>query len=254
MTSLKDRVVIITGAGGQVCERIAIEVIRSGGRVILTSRSHKKAGMLAKKIGLTQDAAIGLSLDLSSQNGINDFVKQVHKTGWIPSSILSCARNVEALEVENGVPSWENWLHEYTIDVISPYYLAMAFKEDLDLNNGSIVIISSIYGVVAVNPNIYPDSSWVSPIHYSTAKAAQIHLTKELAVRFAPNIRVNCISFGGVGGRLSDEFSKKYGKQCPSGRMLEPCEIGKTAVFLMSDGASGITGHNLVVDGGWSIW
>ena len=87
------------------------------------------------------------------------------------------------------------------------------------------------------------------------SKAAEIHLTKELAVRLSDKkIRVNSISFGGFEGRVNKTFIKKYKKMCPIGRMLKPHEVFKPLWFLCSEQSSGATGHNLVVDGGWTTW
>ena len=113
-----------------------------------------------------------------------------------------------------------------------------------------------MYGIVAPNKKIYVDGYNSSPSFYGVAKAAQIHLTKELSVRMANHrIRVNSISFGGVEGRVNNSFKKKYAQLCPIGRMLKPSEIFEPIWFLANENSSsGATGHNLVIDGGWTIW
>ena len=112
-----------------------------------------------------------------------------------------------------------------------------------------------MYGVVAPNKNLYLDGYNKSSINYGVAKSAQIHLTKELSVRYSDlNIRVNCISFGGFEGRVDKTFLKNYAKMCPLGRMLDKSESFGPVWFLSSDLSNGTTGHNLIVDGGWSVW
>jgi NAD(P)-dependent dehydrogenase (short-subunit alcohol dehydrogenase family) len=92
-------------------------------------------------------------------------------------------------------------------------------------------------------------------VHYGVVKAALIHLTKELAVRFADkNIRVNAVSFGGVEGRVDNQFKKRYADLCPNGRMLNDNDLTGAIDFLISRNSLAVTGHNLVVDGGWTIW
>mgnify|MGYP003739618353 FL=1 len=127
----------------------------------------------------------------------------------------------------------------------------MALTNLPDSRLSSIVNISSMYGIVAPNPLLYDDGLKNSPVHYGVCKAALIHLTKELAVRLAPrNIRVNAISFGGVEGRVDEAFKSRYARLCPLGKMLTEEDLGGSVEFLASEQSRGITGHNLVVDGG----
>ena len=94
-----------------------------------------------------------------------------------------------------------------------------------------------------------------SPIQYSLAKSALHHLTKELAVRLSHSkIRVNCIAFGGVDGRVDNEFKNRYSKLTPLGRMLKEDEVVGPLEFLLSDSSSSITGEIISADGGWTIW
>jgi NAD(P)-dependent dehydrogenase (short-subunit alcohol dehydrogenase family) len=81
------------------------------------------------------------------------------------------------------------------------------------------------------------------------------HLTKELSIFLADKgIQVNSISYGGVKGRVDDTFQQKYAALCPAHRMLHDNEVVGAVDFLTSDASIYITGHNLIVDGGWSVW
>lgn len=112
-----------------------------------------------------------------------------------------------------------------------------------------------MYGIVPPNPSLYKNPEQDSPIQYGVAKAAQIHLTKELAIRLASkNIKVNAISFGGIEGRVDNEFRNKYAKLCPLKNMLKEEDVIGAIDFLASNNSVGMTGHNLVIDGGWSVW
>lgn len=112
-----------------------------------------------------------------------------------------------------------------------------------------------MYGIVPPNKHLYEDGYSSSPIQYGIAKAAQIQLSKELCVRFADEgIRVNTISFGGFEGRVNDDFKNRYAKLCPQGKMLSIDKVFPSIWFLASSDSDGMTGHNLVIDGGWSVW
>ena len=144
---------------------------------------------------------------------------------------------------------------ELLMDVVIPYELTMALSLQTGSKLASVVNIGSQYGVVTPNLKLYTDPLKESPLHYGVAKAGLGHLTKELAVRLAANdIRVNCVAFGGVEGRVDDDFKKRYSELCPMGRMLNESDLFRPVDMLLSPETSAITGHTLVVDGGWSIW
>ena len=92
-------------------------------------------------------------------------------------------------------------------------------------------------------------------INYGTVKAALNHLTKELAVRLADKkIQVNSVSYGGVRGNQNKLFQKKYSNLSPQNKMISKNELFGVIEFLISDKSVNINGHNIIVDGGWTIW
>jgi len=121
--------------------------------------------------------------------------------------------------------------------------------------SGSIVNISSIYGVIGGKPSMYVDTGvQYPPIGYSAAKGAIIAMTRALACKYGPNgVRVNCVSPGGVYDGQDPIFVGRYNARVPLGRMATPGDVADAVVFLASDKASYITGQNLVVDGGLTI-
>lgn len=125
---------------------------------------------------------------------------------------------------------------------------------------GSIVFLSSIYGMVGADSRIYGDAQYrgepmTCPPEYAAEKGAVIALTRHLACEWARfGIRVNCISPGGVESGQPADFVERYSARVPMGRMARAEEIADAVVFLASDASSYITGHNLVVDGGLTAW
>jgi NAD(P)-dependent dehydrogenase (short-subunit alcohol dehydrogenase family) len=133
---------------------------------------------------------------------------------------------------------------------------------------GSMIFMSSIYGVVGNDQRIYEGSNLdelyqkekgkrvYSHAVYAAAKGGIIALTRFLAAYWGDkNIRVNCISPGGLTHPGENaEFVKRYSERVPLGRKAGVDEITGAAVFLASDASTYVTGHNLVVDGGWTIW
>jgi NAD(P)-dependent dehydrogenase (short-subunit alcohol dehydrogenase family) len=119
--------------------------------------------------------------------------------------------------------------------------------------NGSIVNFGSIYGIVGNDFTIYEDYNGTSPGEYCAIKGAIINFTRYLASYFGKyNVRINCVSPGGIFDNQREEFVKKYTHKCPMKRMGNPDDIAPICLFLVSDGAKYITGQNIAVDGGWT--
>jgi NAD(P)-dependent dehydrogenase (short-subunit alcohol dehydrogenase family) len=122
---------------------------------------------------------------------------------------------------------------------------------------GSIINISSIYGILSPDPKIYENKNlkkkFYKPAAYSVSKSAIINLTKYLSVYWAKkNIRVNNLIIGGMKNKQNKNFVKKYSNRVPIGRMAKVNEYNGPILFLSSDLSSYMTGSNLIVDGGWT--
>jgi len=249
-------VVFITGATGTLGTQFTEYFLYKGQTVVYTSRSKEKIAEFQKYFSTKNQLLVPILVDLEEKTAVGYILSKLKSLKLLPTALVNNARNVKYLQRQENTPvTRHSWQKELLLGTIIPYELSMAlaFQEDSHLN--SIINISSMYGVVAQNPNLYskPDAQLVP--HYGTAKAALIHLTKELAVQFAnKNIRVNAVSFGGVIGKTDETFIKKYRSFSPQGRMLEPDEVIGPVAFLQSESASAITGHNLIADGGWSLW
>jgi NAD(P)-dependent dehydrogenase (short-subunit alcohol dehydrogenase family) len=117
---------------------------------------------------------------------------------------------------------------------------------------GSIVNFSATTGIVSARPDIYGGKH--KHIAYSISKAGVINMTKFLATHLAPNIRVNCISPGGVEFDQDEKFKKIYASLTPMKRMMKKHELNEIIAYLCSPSSSYVTGANFVIDGGWTTW
>jgi NAD(P)-dependent dehydrogenase (short-subunit alcohol dehydrogenase family) len=244
--------VLITGGTGLLGKTLVKGFLNKKCKVYFTSTSKKKINKLIH--GLKVEDKKNCFPILQKFENIDDikyFIKKYNDLNF--NILINNARDISNLQYDkNGYSQIENFNKEMFLAVTLPYFLSIKLKKQFIK---SIVNISSIYGVVAPNRNLYKDKYKSSSIFYGISKAAQIHLTKELAVRFSQNYtRVNSVSFGGIEGRVGLGFKKRYSYMCPSGKMLKANQTFEPVWFLASDQSSGSTGHNLVIDGGWTIW
>ena len=194
--------------------------------------------------------------DLSLGHDLNDekFVKTFFKNNKADYLI-----NLFALNHHIGEDIDSNKIFDISLKSFDKYLkvnLTSLFSvcREFAINNqmSSIVNFSSTYGCVSPLPNLYDGDE--KHIGYGVSKAGVIHLTKHLATHLAPNIRVNCVTPGGVNFLQSEDFKKKYDKLTPMKRMMRADELNGILDFLCSEKSSYMTGENIKVDGGWTAW
>ena len=242
------RLVLLTGATGLVGEMLARGFVESGDRVVGVARDAARLDVLRARLG---DALMPVAADLADPGAPRALAAGLAERG--PDVVVHAARDVEQLGLGDGRVTRDQWLAAYALEVVAPYELVTALAEAPGSRLRTAVLVGSMYGVVAPTPALYDDFAAESAPHYGTGKAALVHLAKELAVRLAPRVRVNVVSYGGVSGRADTDFEARYSRMVPLGRMLGEADVVGPVLFLASDAASGIIGHNLVVDGGWSL-
>ena len=241
--------VLITGGTGKIGSRLVEHFHAQGRTVVFTSRSDEN---IAKTVA-GREGIFGIKVDFRDGQAVETICSAFDRLGVGVAALVNNARDLAALGVEEdgSVPA-DNWLAEYRIDVVLPYQLTLALAKRGGLRK--VVNVSSMYGMNSFNPHLY-EGPFRPPLQYACAKAALIHLTKCLAVQFAPEkIAVNCVTYGGVEGRVDEGFKKRYAALCPMERMMRDDETVGSVDFLLSDKAAYITGQNIVVDGGWGIW
>jgi 2-deoxy-D-gluconate 3-dehydrogenase len=153
----------------------------------------------------------------------------------------------------------EQWQRALEVNLTGAMLCCQAVsKPMLAAGKGVIINISSIYGLVAPDQRLYEEDGkppQFKPVYYSVTKAGILGLTKYLAAYYAgKSIRVNALSPGGVYNEHEDTFLKKYAARSVMGRMAGKDELNGALLFLASDASSYMTGANLVLDGGWTVW
>ena len=250
---MSDKTVLITGGYGYLGAVMAKGVSEFGARVVILGRSDDK---FQRRFPAEGEGISFVECDISDSNSI----KQAY-------SIVSEIHNSLDVLINNGIyfrgndpmhVSDKDW--NFSIDgalnsayrclrEAGPYFKRQKF--------GSIINISSMYGIVSPDFSVYKDApDSLNPPHYGAAKAALIQMTKYFAHYLGPwNVRVNAISPGPFPNpeiQKNERFMNELKSRTALGRIGDPKELIGAVVYLASDASGYVTGHNLVVDGGWT--
>lgn len=251
---LGGRVAIVTGGaserfGTQIVEALA----EAGAFVVLTSRDRRKAGKRAEEHRGRGLSVEGEELELTSEESVMGLVRTVLERRGRVDILFNAAAAVHIEPFET--VSLEDWNHVLAVNITGTMLMSRAVAPAmLERGEGVIVNVSSIYGLVSPDQRIYGDSGLNNPLVYGATKASVIQMTRFMATCWAPRIRVNCITPGGFFSGQDPKFVHNYVERTPLGRMAGPEDLKGAAVYLASDASAWVTGHNLVVDGGWTIW
>ena len=251
---LNDNVVIVTGGAGRIGSAISRKIIECGGRVVLVDINDKQINLLRTEFG--SDLCLALNIDVGNEEGVNLVIeKAVSKFGRIDSVIHSAYPRS---------PQWGNkfedikqkYLYQDLSSQIGGSILFAQKVLEYFYNNksGNLIFVSSIQGFMAPKFEHYKDTNITSPIEYTAAKHSLIGITRYLAKYYkGNNIRVNCVSPGGILDDQPESFLKEYKKACNDKGMLDAEDVVGAFIFLLSDLSRYVTGQNIVVDDGWSL-
>lgn len=249
---LDGRIALVTGGAGIYGVHISRALAEAGAHVVIASRNleqcQKAAGELTGE-GLKVSAAV---LDLGSSGSIqalcDEIVSEFGRLDILFNNAVARAGGEPSTVTE------EDWVSAMKVNSTGFFMSCKIFGEQMiKQRSGVIVNISSIYGVVGPNFNIYEGTDITSPANYAFAKGGMINFTRYAASYYGRfGVRVNCISPGGFQTDQPEIFIANYSKQTPLKRMATDDDIKGAAVFLASDASAYITGHNLMVDGGWT--
>lgn len=241
---LKDKVIVVTGGAGLLGRHISMTAAEKGAIVIkadISGENDWNSGVI--KMDITDEQSV--------KNSIAAILEKYGRIdGWVNNAYPRTKDWGSKLE---DLP-FESW--QRNIDMhLNGYFLCSkhALQTMRVQKTGALVNMSSIYGMVGPDFSVYEGTQMTMPVAYAAIKGGLVNLTRYLSAYYGPdNIRVNCVSPGGIFDHQPESFVKRYEAKVPLRRMGTPDDIAPAVCFLLSDESKYITGHNLVVDGGWT--
>ena len=255
---LDDKTIAMTGAAGILGQGAVAAFLEAGARVCALDRSAADLD----RLGADSDRLLKIATDVSDPQSVRAAADQL-QAQWGVADVLF---NNAATKSENFFAPFEeyplaDWNAVMAVNLTGAMLCAQAFGAPMaQRGRGAIVNTLSIYGIVAPDQRIYEGSEYLgrpinTPAIYSASKAGLWGLTQYLASYWGGRgVRVNAITPGGVFSGQNETFVRNYSQRVPLGRMAERQDIVNGMLFLASDASSYLNGHNLVVDGGWTVW
>jgi NAD(P)-dependent dehydrogenase (short-subunit alcohol dehydrogenase family) len=261
LMNMKERVALITGGAGHLGSTMAEALAELGTTVVVLDVDLPRCNAVAER--LNRDFAVDsfpMVVDLSDSSAVADVPQRVlDQCGRLDVIVHSAGYGGDAKMEGWAVPfeqqSVAAWEKALAVNLTAAFVLVKEARTALfESGHGSVIFISSIYGTVGPDWNLYQGTSMTNPIAYGASKGGLLQLMRYLATLLAPRVRVNAISPGGVWRGYPESFHERYLARTPAGRMATEEDIKGAVAYLASDLSNYVTGHNLMLDGGFTAW
>lgn len=254
--NLHNKVVVIAGGAGFLGQEFCRKIAQSGAITVVADFLEEKAESLASELTKEGLKALSCKVDITSKSDLMDLIARLVKEHGKIDGFLNTSypknknfnRSFFDVEFTDFCENLNSHLGGYFLSSqqFAKYFVKQGY--------GNIINLASIYGIVPPKYEIYEGTNMTNGPEYAAMKSSIIHLTKYMAQTLKDTgVRVNCISPGGILAGQPQPFLDKYRIHCANKGMLEPKDIAGTALFLLSDESSFITGQNIIVDDGFTL-
>lgn len=246
---LQGKTALVTGASSGIGKHVALAYAQAGAAVAIAARHEEPLQEVAAEIVAGGGTAIPITCDVTQPEPVAVMLKKVDdELGGIDIAVCNAGIiNFTGL-LDMGLEEFQN-MQNTNVNGVFLTAQAAAKAMVAQQRAGSIITTASMSGHIINTPQ---------PVgHYCASKAAVIHLTKAMAVEFAPHIRVNSVSPGYILTELVEPYADYHAlwePKIPLGRLGRPEELVGLYLYLASDASSYMTGSDIVIDGGYTCW
>lgn len=261
LMDLSGRVALVTGGSGHIGRAICDTLAELGASIVVLDIDEKSVTQAVENLQSRYHVgALPLAIDLADQEKVQAIPSLVLDQFGRLDILVNNAAFVGTSNLKGWVTPFkdqlpETWRDALEVNLTAPFVLIQACRDVLaESGHGSVINVASIFGIIAPDMGIYDGTEMGNPAAYGVSKGGLLQLTRWLATVLAPDIRVNAITPGGVSRNQPDVFQERYCARTPLGRMATEEDFKGAIAYLASDLSAYVTGHNLIVDGGWTVW
>ncbi|HRH59541.1 MAG TPA: SDR family oxidoreductase [Chitinophagaceae bacterium] len=258
---LTNKTAIITGGAGLLAAEHAKALSMYGANVILADINVEKCETASQQLQKENYKVTAMHCDITSQESWQQLLQNVLEQFGVADILINNAAYTNQSKTKNFDASFENfslddWNNIINVNLTGTFLGCQIIGAQMKKQGkGSIINMGSLYAVVSPHHRMYPGTGITQPVAYTVSKHGIIGLTKYLATLWAADgVRVNALSPGGIYNNHADEFVQRFSNLNPAARMSKVTELQGAVVLLASDASSHVIGHNLIVDGGWTVW
>lgn len=260
LSRMDGRVSLVIGGAGHIGSVAASGLAELGSNLAIVDINENRVRSISDEIRKTHGVEVlEVVADLESEDDVRSIAPTVIQHYGRLDVLVHLAAIVNP-ELGGWTTRFEDqsvtqWRRGIEINLTSAFLLAQGCVESLRKSpNGSMIFFGSTYGIVGPDWSIYEGTDMGNAAGYAASKGGIIQLTRWLATTLAPEVRVNTLSPGGVYRDHLEVFRNAYANKTPLKRMATEEDYKAGVAFLASDMSRYVTGHNLVIDGGWTAW
>jgi NAD(P)-dependent dehydrogenase (short-subunit alcohol dehydrogenase family) len=261
LMNLKGRVAAVTGGAGHIGRALCAALAELGAQVAVLDRAEGPCGEVADHLEHTFGVpCLPLPIDLMQEAEVTAVCPRILDRFGRLDVLVNCAAFVGTSNLQGWVTDFAHqqsapWRSALELNLTVPFLLTQSCADALaHSGHGSVINVASIYGVLGPDMSLYEGTPMGNPAAYAASKGGLLQLTRWLSTTMAPRVRVNALTPGGISRGQPESFQERYIKRTPLARMGTEEDMVGAAAFLASDLSAYVTGQNIIVDGGWTVW